>query len=97
MTRTLSVDIRVLSEAILHRLELFDTINPLGIRLREYETGKCLAELHAAGTISHPTKARTIPIDFPSDGVECASGGRFFFLFRRYFTTFLVYMIRLGF
>ena len=76
--RTISVDVRILSEAILHRLELLDTINPFRLFFRENETRKGFAELHTAGTISHPTEARAVPVDFPSDGVKGTLRGRFF-------------------
>ena len=68
--RTISVYIWVFSEAILHRLELLDAVDPLGLLLRIHETGKRLAELHPAGTVGHPAEARTVPVDFPGDGVE---------------------------
>lgn len=72
VVRTFSVYVRVLPEAILHRLELLNAIHPLGLHLRKHETGKRLAELHAAGTIRHPAEARTIPVDFAGDGVKRA-------------------------
>lgn len=94
--RTISVYIRVLSEAILHRLELFDAINTLGILLRKHETGKRLAELHAARTVGHPTETRTVPVNFPGHGVKRTPRGRFFSLFRGCTIRVLVYVIFLG-
>src|SRR6266850_7051597 len=96
MMRTLSVNIRVLPEAILHRLELFDTVNSLGFLLRKYETRKCLAELHTAGTMCHPTEARTVPIDFPRDGIKSTARGCFFLFFRQSLVILLVYTICMG-
>src|SRR5712672_1287949 len=83
MLHTITVDIRVLSEAILHRLELFDTIDSLWILFRKHKTGERFSKLHAAGTVSHAAEARTVPIDFPSDRVECRLRGRFSVFFRR--------------
>ncbi len=71
--RTFSVYIRILPKTILHGLELLHAIDPLGLLLRKYETGERLAELHAAGTIRHPTETRTVPVDFPSYGVKRAT------------------------
>ena len=93
---TFSVDIRILSEAILHRLELFDTIDSLGFLLRKHEAGKCLAELHAAWTMSHPTQTRAVPVDFPGDGIECTLGRSFFSFIRRSLDILLVCVIDLG-
>lgn len=90
IVRTISIYIRVLPETILHRLELFNTVNPFRLFLREHETRKCFAELHTARPISHPTKARAVPVNFPSGGVKSALGGRFFL--RRYRFFLLVQM-----
>lgn len=73
-----AVNIRVLSEAILHRLEVFNAVHPLRLLLREDKTAKCRAELLPARTMRHPTETRAVPVDFASLLVECPLFSRFF-------------------
>lgn len=58
------------SEAILHSLELFHTIDALGFLLAVYEARERLPELGTARTVSHATQARAIPVDFSRDRIE---------------------------
>jgi len=61
-------------EAILHGLELVDAVDAFWFVLRVYEAGKGFPEFGTAGTMSHSTKARAIPVNFASDRIEGSSG-----------------------
>ena len=63
----------MLPKTILHRLELFYAVNAFGVLLREHEAREGLPELHPTGTVCHPAKAGTVPVDLPSSGVERAA------------------------
>lgn len=64
----------MLSEAVLHQLELLYTIYALGFLLREDETRERFAELGTASSVGHTTEAGTVPVDLTRDGIERTSG-----------------------
>ena len=49
----ISIDVWMLTEAVLHVLEVLDAINALWLSLREHKAAKCLLEFFAAWAISH--------------------------------------------
>lgn len=54
---TLAVNVGMFPETVLHRLELFDAIHPLGFLVAVYETGKGGLEVFTAGALGHPAEA----------------------------------------
>lgn len=74
---TCAVLLRVLPEAVLHGLELLHAVDTLWLFLREYEARECLAELHAARPVCHPTEAWAVPVDLACDGVVRSAAALF--------------------
>jgi len=61
------------SEAVLHGFELFYAVNAFRFSFGEHEAGERLAEFGAAGSMSHPAQARTVPVNFARLWVESAA------------------------
>ena len=53
----------MLTETVLHVLEMLDAINALWLGLRKYKAAKGLLEFLAAWTISHASETGAVPID----------------------------------
>jgi len=70
--RTISIDLRMFPEAVLHCLEFVNAIDAFWLLLRKHKTGKSFSELKATRTVCHTAQARTIPVDFACNRVECA-------------------------
>lgn len=72
--RTITINLGVLAETVLHGFELFHTVDALWVCLGVHETRERLSELLTAGSISHPAETRTVPVDFPCLGIESTTG-----------------------
>jgi len=70
---TVSVHVRMGSEAVLHGFELFYAVHALWFSSGEHEAGERLAEFGATGSMSHPAQARTVPVNFTRLRVESAA------------------------
>ena len=72
--RTFTIDVWMLPEAVLHRLEQRDALDALGLLLREDEARKRGAEGRPARPVRHPAEARAVPVNLARRGVERPTG-----------------------
>src|SRR5690349_23643106 len=63
------VHVRVLAEAVLHRLELVYAVDSFRLSFGVDETREGCLELLAAWAVRHATETRAIPVDLASLGV----------------------------
>ena len=71
--RTFTIDVWMLPEAVLHRLEFLHAVDAFRILLREHKAREGLSKLHPTGSMGHSAKTWTIPVDLSGNRVERAA------------------------